>query len=418
MPVPSFVCFWCARVMSTLAYQMFGVAVAWQLYELTGSALALGMIGLVQFVPTVSLVLFTGHVADRLDRRLVGGTCQTLQGLATCAIVLAIVFHAVDPAWLFAISFVMAAARAFESPAVTSLLPNLVSREELQSSVSKSTSAIKLAQLAGPALGGILYAVSPAAVYATLAALLFAAAVLIQFCRPRRQTIERTPMTLNTLLAGVRYVVNDRIILGAVSLDLFAVIMGGATALLPIYARDILDTGAWGLGLLRAAPAVGAILMTILLARLPLRRRVGPAMFASVSAFGVATVAFAVSHSFVVSFLMLAASGLFDTVSVVIRQTLVQIETPDAVRGRVTAVNLVFANSSGTLGQVESGLVAAWLGAVPSAIIGGIGSIVVAVAWMGLFPEMLRIDSLENRSSVQESPLRREKVASVRRIGE
>ena len=378
---------------------MFGVAVGWQIYELTNSAFALGMIGFVQFIPTLSLVLFAGHAADRLDRRLVSSTCQAIQGVATCAIVAVILLHAIDPVWLFAITFAMGIARSFESPSVTSLLPNLVPREELQSAVSKSTSAIKVAQMAGPALGGFLYAVSPVAVYVVVAVLLFSAAVLMQFTRPREQTIERTPVTLTSLLAGVQYVVSDRIILGAVSLDLFAVIMGGATALLPIYARDILMTGPWGLGLLRAAPAVGAILMTMVLARMPLRHRVGPAMFASVGAFGVATVAFAVSHAFVVSLLMLAASGLFDTVSVVIRQTLVQIETPDAVRGRVTAVNTMFANSSGQLGQVESGLVAAWLGAVPSAIIGGLGTIVVALAWMGLFPEIMRIDSLENRRS-------------------
>lgn len=378
---------------------MFGVAVGWQIYELTNSAFALGMIGFVQFIPTLSLVLFAGHAADRLDRRRVSSTCQTIQGVAACAIVAVILLHAIDPVWLFAITFAMGIARSFESPSVTSLLPNLVPREELQSAVSKSTSAIKVAQMAGPALGGFLYAVSPVAVYVVVAVLLFSAAVLMQFTRPREQTIERTPVTLTSLLAGVQYVVSDRIILGAVSLDLFAVIMGGATALLPIYARDILMTGPWGLGLLRAAPAVGAILMTMVLARMPLRHRVGPAMFASVGAFGVATVAFAVSHAFVVSLLMLAASGLFDTVSVVIRQTLVQIETPDAVRGRVTAVNTMFANSSGQLGQVESGLVAGWLGAVPSAIIGGLGTIVVALAWMGLFPEIMRIDSLENRRS-------------------
>jgi MFS family permease len=393
----SFACFWFARVASTLSSQMFAVAVGWQIYELTNSALALGMIGFVQFIPTLSLVLFAGSTADRNDRRLVAGICQTIQGLGMCAIVAAIVLNAITPFWLFAITFTMGIAKAFESPALTSLLPNLVPREELQQAVSTSTSALKVAQMTGPALGGVLYAVSPVSVYALTAVLLFAAAIALRFTRPREQAIERPPVTMSTLLAGVRYVFNDRIIFGAVTLDLFALIMGGATALLPIYARDILSTGAWGLGLLRAAPAVGAIFMTVWLARYPLRRRVGPALFGSVAAFGVATVAFAVSHSFVVSVLMLAVSGLFDAVSQVIRATLVQIETPDAVRGRVTAVNTMFTNSSGQLGQVESGLVAAWLGAVPSAIIGGVGTIVVALAWMVFFPEIARIDSLENR---------------------
>jgi len=376
---------------------MFAVAVGWQIYELTNSALALGMIGLVQFIPTLSLVLFAGSMADRNDRRLVAGTCQVIQGIGMCAIVAAIVLHAVTPFWLFAITFAMGTAKAFESPSQTALLANLVTREELQQAVSTSTSALKVAQIAGPALGGVLYVLSPIAVYGATAVLLFSAAAALSLTRPRRQTLERAPVTMTALLAGVRYVVNDRIIFGAVSLDLFAVIMGGATALLPIYARDILSTGAWGLGLLRAAPAVGAIFMTVWLARMPLRRRVGPALFSSVAAFGVATVAFALSHSFVVSVLMLAVSGLFDAVSQVIRATLVQMETPDSVRGRVVAVNTMFTNSSGQLGQLESGLVAAWLGAVPSAIIGGIGTIVVALAWMVLFPEITRIDNLENR---------------------
>ncbi len=393
----SFAYFWFARVASTLASQMFAVAVGWQIYELTNSALALGMIGFVQFVPTLALVLFAGSTADRNDRRIVAGICQTIQGLGMCVIVAAIVLGAITPFWLFTITFTMAIAKAFESPSLTSLLPNLVAREELQQAVSTSTSALKVAQMAGPALGGVLYAVSPIAVYGLTALLLFGAAIALRFTRPRQQTLERTPVTMTGLLAGVRYVVNDRIIFGAVTLDLFALIMGGATALLPIYARDILSTGAWGLGLLRAAPAVGAIFMTIWLARYPLRRRVGPALFSSVAAFGVATVAFALSHSFVVSILMLAVSGLFDAVSQVIRATLVQIETPDAVRGRVTAVNTMFTNSSGQLGQFESGLVAAWLGAVPSAVIGGIGTIVVALAWMVMFPEITRIDNLESR---------------------
>ncbi len=374
---------------------MFAVAVGWQLYELTNSALALGMIGFVQFIPTISLVLFAGTTADRYDRRLVAASCQVIQGFGMCAIVAAIALHAITPFWLFAITFVMGIAKAFESPSQTALLPNLVERDELQQAVSTSTSALKVAQLAGPALGGVLYVVNPVVVYGVTALLLFTAAAALAFTRPRRQVLERTPITMSALLAGVRYVVNDRIIFGAVTLDLFALIMGGATALLPIYARDILSTGAWGLGLLRAAPAAGAIFMTVWLARYPLRARVGPALFASVGAFGVATIAFALSHSFVVSLVMLAVSGLFDAVSQVIRATLVQIETPDAVRGRVTAVNTMFTNSSGQLGQVESGLVAAWLGPVPSAVIGGIGTIAVAAAWMVMFPEIARIDNLE-----------------------
>jgi MFS family permease len=298
---------------------------------------------------------------------------------------------------LFVITAAIGVARAFEGPSQTALLPNLVPREHLQGALANSTSALKVAQLAGPALGGFLYAVHPNVVYVSSGLLLFAASVLLQLTRPQQQSIERTPVTLTSLLAGVTFVINDRFILGALSLDLFAVIMGGALALLPIYARDILLTGPLGLGLLRAAPAAGAICMTLWLAWHPIRHRVGPALFGSVGAFGLATIGFALSRSFVLSILMLAASGLFDAVSQVIRSTLIQLETPDAVRGRVTAVNSLFTNSSGQLGQIESGLVAGWLGAVASAVIGGAGTIVVALMWMGLFPEIARIDSLEDR---------------------
>lgn len=381
---------------------MVAVAVSWQIYEITGSAVALGMIGFVQFIPTFVLVLFAGHIADRYDRRRVAGACQLIEAIGTFAIVGAILLHAITAELLFGITFAIGIARAFETPAQTALLPNLVPREKLQGALANSTSALKVAQLAGPAVGGFLYALSPASVYAIAAALVLAAAILLQLTRPQQQKIDRVPVTLATLLAGVSYVFNDRFILGALSLDFFAVVMGGATALLPIYARDILLTGPWGLGLLRAAPAAGAVGMTVWLARNPLRRRVGPALFASVCAYGLATIAFALSRSFVLSFLMLAASGLFDAISQVIRSTLIQLETPDAVRGRVTAVNSMFTNSSGQLGQVESGLVAGWLGPVPSAVIGGFGTIVIALAWMGLFPEIARIDSLENRPATEQ----------------
>lgn len=395
----SFALFWSARVASVVAFNMVAVAVGWQVYDLTASAYALGFIGAVQFLPTLALVLFSGHVADRYDRRFVSSLCQTIEGAVTFAIVAAVVMHAIDVTILFAGTLVIGVCRSFETPAMAALLPNIVPRESLQSAVATSTSAIKVAQIAGPALGGLLYALGPVVVYAVSGTLILAAAVLILMTRPARQRIDRAPVTLRTLLAGARFVRDDRFILGALSLDLFAVILGGATALLPIYAKDILATGPWGLGLLRSAPAAGAIVVTLWLARTPLRRRVGPALFASVAAYGLATVAFAVSHAFVLSLAMLAASGLFDAISQVIRATLVQLETPDDVRGRVTAVNSLFTASSGQLGQLESGLVAGWLGTVPSALIGGIGSIAIAGIWMLLFPEIARIDSFERREA-------------------
>jgi MFS family permease len=381
---------------------MVAVAVGWQIYEITGSAFALGMIGFVQFIPTFTLVLFSGHVSDRWDRRYVTSICQAIEGVATFAIVAAILLHLITATWLFGMTLAIGIARAFEAPALTAMLPNLVPRETLQRALASSTSALKVAQMTGPALGGVLYALSPVAVYVSAATLVLAAAVMVLLTRPQQQVIVRTPTTLASLMAGVTFVVNDRYILGAISLDLFAVMMGGATALLPIYARDILLTGPWGLGLLRAAPAAGAIIMTVWLARVPLRRHVGPALFGSVAAFGIATIAFAISRSFWLSFFMLATSGLFDAISQVIRATLVQLETPDEVRGRVTAVNSMFTNSSGQLGQVESGLVAAAFGAVASAVIGGVGCIVIALAWMGMFPEIARIDTLEGRPAKEQ----------------
>jgi MFS family permease len=391
----SFAFFWCARTASALASQMVAVAVGWQIYEITGSALALGLIGLVQFVPMVSLMLIAGHIADQHDRRRIAATCQTIEGIMVLGIVSAIALHVLDARLLYAAVFVVGTCRAFEGPAQTSLLPNLVPREILQKATGNSIAALRVAQLAGPAVGGLIYAFSPIAVYAITALLMFTAAICISLTRPVERTIRRAPMNLETLLAGVRYVAAQRVILGAISLDLFAVLMGGATALLPIYARDILSTGPWGLGLLRAAPAVGAVIVTLSLGRRPLLRWVGPTLFATVAAYGVTTIGFAVSKVFAISFVMLALSGLFDGVSQVIRHTLLQLETPDELRGRVTAVNSLFTNSSGQLGELESGLVAAWLGAVPSVVIGGAASIIIAAAWMLMFPEITRINSFD-----------------------
>jgi MFS family permease len=399
----SFRCFWTARVASVLAFQMVAVAVGWQVYDLTASAFALGFIGAIQFLPTLVLVLATGHVADRFDRRTVTSVCQLIEGLMIVALVVLLLDHALDVRVLFAVTLAIGITRAFENPSMTALLPNLVSREALQRATASSTSAIKFAQIAGPALGGILYALGPLVVYAISALLMLVAATLVQCTRPMPQRIDRTPVTLRSLLAGAAFVRADRFILGALSLDLFAVIFGGATALLPIYAKDILATGPWGLGLLRAAPAAGAIIVTVFLSRTPLRKNVGPTLFATVAAYGVATIAFAISHVFVLSLLALALAGLFDAVSQVIRTTLVQLETPDDVRGRVTAVNSLFTQSSGQLGQLESGLVAGWYGPVVSALTGGLGTVAIAGIWMVLFPEIARIDSLERRSASSSS---------------
>ncbi len=396
--MPSFGFYWCSRVASTLANQMFAVAVAWQIYQLTGSAFALGMIGFVQFVPTVALVLASGHVADRYERRFVGSACQLFAALTVVAIGVSVVTRTVSPTLLFVCVFFIGLGRSFEAPSVMALLPNLVTRDELSRATANATSASNVAAIAGPALGGVLYALGAQVVYATVFGLLIVAAIALPLTRPVSREINPGRQTWTTLFAGFSFVAHDRVVLGAISLDLFAVLMGGATALLPIYARDVFHTGAWGLGLLRAAPAAGALLTTIVLGLMPLRRRIGPLLFATVAAYGVATIVFAVSRSFALSLLALGASGLFDAISRVIRATLVQMETPDAVRGRVTAVTSLFTASSGQLGQVESGLVAAAVGAIPSAIVGGVGSIAVALAWMVMFPEVRRIDEIGKRA--------------------
>jgi MFS family permease len=392
---PSFAFFWCTRVASTLANQMFGVAVSWQIYDLTHSAFALGMIGLVQFGPTVLLMLIAGHVADRYERRYIACGCEVAAAVVGLTIAGMNLARGLSPTLLFVSILFIGVFRAFEIPSFNSLLPNIVPRDQLQRATANSTAASNVAMVAGPAIGGLLYIAGPAVVYASAAALVFIAALCILMTRPARREIHRAPQTLATLLAGVSFVSKDRVVLGAISLDLFAVLMGGATALLPIYARDIFATGPLGLGLLRSAPGAGALIMSLALGFFPLRRHVGYTLFATVAAYGAVTVVFALSHSFVLSLAALAAGGLFDTISRVIRATLVQLETPDNVRGRVTAVNSLFTNSSSQLGQLESGLVAAAIGAVPSAVVGGLGSILVAGAWLGLFPEIRRIDILE-----------------------
>jgi MFS family permease len=390
----SFRLYLCSRVATNVAFNILGVAIGWQIYDLTGSAFALGMIGFVQFIPLLALAVVVGHVADRYDRRLIAVTCQVLEGIAVAGIAAAVALHAITPAWLFVATFVVGIGRAFENPTTQALLPNLVSREQLPAATANWASANRVAVISGPALGGLLYAVSPALTYGIAAVTFAAAAILVGCTRPRRETQTRPATTWVGLFAGFTFVVRNRLLLGCMSLDLFSTLFGGATALLPIYARDILDTGPWGLGLLRSAMAVGALGMTLALGRYPIRRRAGTALFAGIAGFGAATVVFAFSRSFVLAFVALAIAGLADVVNVLIRVTLTQLATPDDMRGRVNAVASMFAGSANQLGQFESGLVAAWIGAVPSAALGGIGTVIVALLWMQLFPQLRNIDAL------------------------
>ncbi|HKW54267.1 MAG TPA: MFS transporter [Stellaceae bacterium] len=390
-----FAFFWSARVAGTIGYQMQAVAIGWQIYDLTGSALDLGLVGLVQFIPVVALALVVGHVADRYERRRVVRACQLAEALAAAVLATGSVGGWLTEGAIFAIVLVIGKARAFELPALHALVPGLVPAEMFARAVAGSASANQIAIITGPALGGVVYAAGPAAVYGSASALFLGAGVLISLIRVAPARLATGAPTLASLFAGLAFIRSRPALLGAISLDLFAVLLGGATALLPIYARDILHSGPWGLGLLRSAPAFGALAASLVLARRPLRGRAGAVMFASVACFGAATMVFGVSASFPISLAALAVLGASDALSVVIRFSLVQIATPDEMRGRVSAVNSLFIGTSNTLGEFESGVTAAWFGVVPAVLIGGIGTVLVALIGMRLFPELRRIDLLE-----------------------
>jgi MFS family permease len=389
-----FALFWCARVASSIAFQMQAVAVGWQAYMLTGSAFYLGLVGLAQFLPMFLLTLAVGHIADRYDRRLIARVCQIVEAIAAAALAFGSAAGWLGRENLLAIVAVTGAARAFEGPIMQALVPGLVPVPLLPRAYALAASANQTATILGPTLGGFLYAAGPSAVYGTagglfLAANLCMAAIRMQWVPPKRE-----PVSLRTLFAGIAFIRSRPAILGAVSLDLFAVLLGGATALLPIYARDILRTGPWGLGFLRSAPALGALCMSLFLARYPLKRRVGRTMFGAVAIFGTATIVFGFSTVFFLSFGALVILGAADVISVVIRNSLVQIETPDEMRGRVSAVHMMFIGTSNQLGEFESGVTAALFGTVPAVAIGGAGTLLVAALWMHLFPPLRDIEAL------------------------
>lgn len=389
-----FLLFMGARVAATIAYQMAAVAVGWQVYDLTHSALNLGLVGLVQFIPSLLLALYVGHVADRHDRRRIVSMAQLAQAATMCGLVIATMLHLMNRETIFLLVFVLGIGRAFEYSTIQTLVPSLVEPEVLPQAMATASSARQTATIIGPMLGGFLYIAGPAAVYATSCLLLLCSAVIISLIQVQRAVVSREPATLRTLFAGIAFIRSRPVVLGAISLDLFAVLFGGATALLPIYARDILTVGPQGLGLLRAGPAIGALGAALYLARNPLRRHVGRIMFASVAWFGLMTVVFALSRSLMLSFLALILLGWADMISVVIRSSLVQLDTPDGMRGRVTAVNAVFIGTSNELGEFESGLTAAWFGVVPAALLGGVGTLVVVLLWMRLFPQLLKRERL------------------------
>ena len=390
----SFVRFWCARTFTNGAFMMQGVAVGWQIYDLTNDPLDLGLVGLVQFFPLIATSILAGQVLDIFDRRMVAAACQIGKALAALALAVGTAQGWLGREAMFGILFLAGTARAFEIPTMHSLLPGVVSTALLPRAIAASASAQQTAVICGPSLGGLLYLLGPAVVYATCTVVFIAASVLISLVEiaPRRE--QKRPISIATLFAGFGYVRDHPILLGAISLDLFAVLLGGVTALLPIYARDILHAGPWALGLLRSAPAVGALAATAVLAHHAIAGRAGRVMFAAVGAFGIASVMFALSTSMAFSFLALAIYGASDAISVVIRQSLIQMRTPYDMLGRVAAVNSMFTGSSGSLGEFRAGAIAAWLGAVPSALIGGVGAIAVMLIWMWAFPQLRNVDKL------------------------
>jgi MFS family permease len=396
---PNFVSYTLARFFIVLAIEMQSVAVGWQVYEITRRPLDLGYVGLAQFAPGFVLFLFAGHAADLFDRRKLLMWCYAGFGICS-ALLLGISWRAPQSVHLiYAVLVLVGVCRSFSFPVSRAILPHLVPEEHFANAVAWNASTFQIATIAGPALGGIAYAFfrGPHAVYALAVSVSILAASLTFRIHPlptSPQKSAREPASLRTVLAGFRFIGQKKLILGSISLDMFAVLLGGAVALLPVYAKEILHTGPWGLGLLRSAPGVGAALMAIVVAHRPIRRRAGLTMLLAVAAFGVFTIVFGLSHSLVLSMVALFLTGAADMVSVIIRATLIQVATPDDMRGRVNAVDMMFIGVSNELGEFESGLTAQWLGTVPAVVLGGVGTLVVIATWAWLFPELRNADQL------------------------
>lgn len=394
LAIRPFVLYWWSRLVSSMASQMLMVALGWHMYDLTRSAWDLGLVGLAQFLPALLCTLPAGHLADRWRRdRLLLGTA-VLQAASAALLLAAVLADASSRTLLLAVSVMLGVARAFQMPAAQSLLPQLVPTLLLPRAMATNYSGVQLAIILGPALGGVVYVAGAAAVYGICLALFAVGALMLLGVPVPKRPPSHEPTTWRTVLAGVHYIWQRPVLLGAMSLDLFAVLLGGATALLPMYARDILHVGPWGLGLLRASPAAGALLMSLWLLRMPVERRVGRWLIGAVAVFGLCMVMFGLSQHWLLSMAALLVSGAADMVSVVIRQSLMQLETPDAMRGRVSAVSSVFIGASNQLGEFESGATAALIGPVGSVVLGGLGTLAVCALWVRRFPTLWRRDRL------------------------
>lgn len=387
--------YWLARLFATFSIQIVVVAIGWKVYDLTHDPLALGYVGLIQFLPSLLLVFVTGTVADRFNRSRVIALCYLVQLLAT-VVLLVLATSGSALVWpIYAVLLAMGISRAFLAPALQSFVPNLVPREALSTAVSWVSSSWQVATIGGPVAGGLLYGVSETAAFGTASALYLGAIGLMLALPAIARPASARETAWQTVSAGFRYVFSNRVVLGAISLDLFAVLLGGAVALMPVYASDILVLGPLGLGLMRAAPGVGAIVMAAWLARFPVKSDAGLKMFAGVAIFGVATLVFGVSRSAPLSIAMLALMGAGDMISVYVRETLIQLATPDELRGRVSAVNMVFVGASNELGEFRAGSMAALIGVVPAVVFGGCGTMAVAAIWAAAFPELRRAERLD-----------------------
>ena len=393
---PAFKIYQIARCLVVLAMEMQAVAVGWQVYEITKRPLDLGLVGLAQFLPGIVLFLLAGHVADIFDRKKVLIACDVGFGVCFLLLLLLTAYRIQSVAPIYVVLVLLGVVRSFNGPASRSILPHLVPEEHFQNSVAWASGIFQIATILGPVLGGLIYAIfrGPIAVYVVAVVIAAIAVVLLVMLPVKSKERARVETTKSSIFEGFRYIWREKLILGAISLDLFAVLLGGAVALLPVYAKEILQTGPWGLGILRSAPGVGAGIMAIVIAYKPLRKNVGAIMLWCVAAFGLFTVLFGLSRSMVFSLVALFIVGATDMVSVIVRGTLIQVATPDQMRGRVNAVDMIFIGASNELGQFESGVTAQWFGTVPAVILGGIGAIAVTALWAWMFPELRKVNQL------------------------
>lgn len=393
---PNFRFYQAARLLMIVASEMQSVAVGWQIYEITHRPVDLGLAGLAQFLPGILLFLFAGHVADRVPRKKIIVACYAAFAVCSTSLLLLSARGVVSVHQIYAVLTLFGVVRAFNGPAGQAFLPLLVSEEHFPNAVAWGSSIFMTATILGPAIGGVIYGWTkgPMSVYAGAVIAFLVALGLLSMIRVQTAQKPRGAASVETVLAGFRYVLQNKLVLGAISLDLFAVLLGGAVALLPVYAKEILSVGPWGLGLLRSAPGVGAVAMAITVAHWPLKRNAGKTMLWCVVGFGLFTVVFGVSRNVWLSLISLLLIGAFDMVSVIVRSTMIQLATPDEMRGRVSAVNMLFIGASNEFGQFESGITAQWFGTVPAVVLGGLGTLIVVALWSWKFPELRAVDEL------------------------